>query len=114
MVFIFGTTFAFTYLLTKTLNNQEKSSKGLGLIASLRRVEMSIIEITDEQQMIRDVARDFAQNEIKPIAAEIDREGRFPADLVKKMGELGFMGIFIPVEYGGSGMDTLTYVLALE
>jgi len=114
VVFIFGTTFAFTYLLTKTLNNQEKSSKGLGLIASLRRVEMSIIEITDEQQMIRDVARDFAQNEIKPIAAEIDREGRFPADLVKKMGELGFMGIFIPVEYGGSGMDTLTYVLALE
>ncbi|MGE5445477.1 MAG: acyl-CoA dehydrogenase [Ignavibacteriales bacterium] len=75
---------------------------------------MSITELTDEQQMIRDVARDFAQNEIKPVAAELDREGRFPADLVKKMGELGFMGIFIPDEYGGSGMDTLSYVLALE
>ncbi len=75
---------------------------------------MSIIEFTDEQQMIRDVARDFAQNEIKPVAAELDREGRFPAELVKKMGELGFMGIVVPDQYGGSGMDTLSYALALE
>ncbi|KRT65396.1 MAG: butyryl-CoA dehydrogenase, partial [Candidatus Dadabacteria bacterium CSP1-2] len=75
---------------------------------------MSIIELTDEQQMIRDVARDFAENEIKPLASELDREGRFPAELVKKMAELGFMGIFIPEEYGGGGMDTLSYVLALE
>lgn len=75
---------------------------------------MSIIELTEEQQMIRDLARDFAENEIKPIAAEIDREGRFPSELVKKMGELGFMGIFVPEQYGGSGMDTFTYVLALE
>jgi alkylation response protein AidB-like acyl-CoA dehydrogenase len=75
---------------------------------------MSIIEFTDEQKMIRDVARDFAENEIKPIAVELDREGRFPAELVKKMGELGFMGIFVPDQYGGSGMDTFTYVLALE
>ena len=75
---------------------------------------MSIIELTDEQQMIRDVARDFAQNEIKPIAGELDREGRFPTDLVKKLGELGFMGIFVPQNYGGSGMDTFSCVLALE
>ena len=75
---------------------------------------MSITKLTDEQQMIRDVAKDFAQNEIQPVAAELDREGRFPATLVKKMGELGFMGIFIPDQYGGSGMDTLSYVLALE
>lgn len=75
---------------------------------------MSIIELTDEQKMIQDVARDFAENEIKPIAAELDREGRFPAGLVKKMAELGFMGIFVPEQHGGSGMDTLTYVLALE
>jgi len=75
---------------------------------------MSIIELTDEQQMIRDVARDFAENEIKPLASELDREGRFPAELVKKMAELGFMGIFIPEEYGGGGMDTFSYVLALE
>jgi butyryl-CoA dehydrogenase len=75
---------------------------------------MSIIELTDEQQMIQDVARDFAQNEIKPVAGELDREGRFPSELVRKMGELGFMGIFVPEHYGGSGMDTLSYVLALE
>ncbi len=75
---------------------------------------MSIIELTEEQQMIRELARDFAENEIKPIAAEIDREGRFPSELVKKMGELGFMGIFVPEQYGGSGMDTFTYILALE
>jgi len=75
---------------------------------------MSIIELIDEQQMIRDVARDFAQNEIKPIAGELDREGRFPTDLVKKLGELGFMGIFVPQNYGGSGMDTFSCVLALE
>ncbi|MCI0454915.1 MAG: acyl-CoA dehydrogenase [Candidatus Dadabacteria bacterium] len=75
---------------------------------------MSIIELTDEQQMIRDLARDFAVNEIKPIASELDKEGKFPKDLVKKMADLGFMGIFISEGYGGSGMDTLSYVLALE
>ena len=75
---------------------------------------MSIIEFTDEQQMIRDVARDFAENGIKPVAGELDKEGKFPTELVKKLGELGFMGIFVPEEYGGSGMDTFSYVLALE
>jgi alkylation response protein AidB-like acyl-CoA dehydrogenase len=73
-----------------------------------------MIELTDEQQMIRDVARDFAVNEIKPFASELDKQGKFPQDLVKKMGDLGFMGIFIPEGYGGSGMDTMSYVLALE
>jgi butyryl-CoA dehydrogenase len=75
---------------------------------------MSIIELTDEQRMIRDVARDFAESEIKPIAGKLDKEGKFPVELVKKLGELGFMGIFVPEEYGGSGMDTFSYVLALE
>jgi alkylation response protein AidB-like acyl-CoA dehydrogenase len=75
---------------------------------------MSIIELTDEQQMIRDVAKEFAANEIKPFASGLDKEGKFPQDLVKKMADLGFMGIFIPEGYGGSGMDTLSYVLALE
>ncbi|MDA2920254.1 acyl-CoA dehydrogenase [Desulfobacterota bacterium AH_259_B03_O07] len=75
---------------------------------------MSIIELTDEQKMIRDVARDFSENEIKPVAAELDSLGKFPAKLVKKMAELGFMGIFVPERYGGSGMDTFSYVLALE
>jgi butyryl-CoA dehydrogenase len=75
---------------------------------------MSIIELADEQRMIRDVARDFAENEIKPVAGELDKGGKFPTELVRKLGELGFMGIFVPEEYGGSGMDTFSYVLALE
>lgn len=75
---------------------------------------MSIVELTDEQRMIRDLARDFAKNEIKPVSGDLDREGRFPSELVRRLGELGFMGIFIPEEYGGSGLDTFSYVLALE
>jgi alkylation response protein AidB-like acyl-CoA dehydrogenase len=69
--------------------------------------------LTQEHRLIRDMAREFAQKEIAPIAAEIDAEGRFPADTVRKMGALGFMGIEIPEEYGGTGMDTLSYVLAM-
>ncbi|HHH81939.1 MAG TPA: acyl-CoA dehydrogenase [Chloroflexi bacterium] len=64
--------------------------------------------------MIRQAARDFAQNEIAPIAAEFDESGEFPLETIRKMGEMGFMGIEVPEEYGGAGMDTLAYVLALE
>ncbi|MBM3124655.1 MAG: acyl-CoA dehydrogenase [Chloroflexi bacterium] len=64
--------------------------------------------------MIREAARDFAQKEVAPIAAEFDESGEFPSKTVKKMGELGFMGIEVPEEYGGAGMDCLSYVLALE
>src|SRR4030066_1819547 len=64
--------------------------------------------------MIRQAARDFAQKEIAPIAAEFDESGDFPHQTIKKMGEMGFMGIEVPEEYGGAGMDTLAYVLALE
>ncbi|NIW45349.1 MAG: acyl-CoA dehydrogenase [Gammaproteobacteria bacterium] len=64
--------------------------------------------------MIQQAARDFAQNEIAPIAEEFDHSGEFPMETIKKMGEMGFMGIEVPEEYGGAGMDTLAYVLALE
>ncbi|MBU0510209.1 MAG: acyl-CoA dehydrogenase [Chloroflexi bacterium] len=64
--------------------------------------------------MIRQTARDFAQKEIAPIAAEFDETGDFPSETIKKMGEMGFMGIEVPEEYGGAEMDTLAYVLALE
>lgn len=74
----------------------------------------ALFSLTDEQEMIRQAARDFAQNEIAPIAAEFDESGEFPSATIKKMGELGFMGIEIPEEYGGAGMDTLSYVIALE
>ncbi len=70
--------------------------------------------ITDEHRMIQDAARDFAQKEIAPIAAHFDETGDFPIDTVRKMGKLGFMGIETPDVYGGAGMDTLAYVLALE
>ncbi|HSO12474.1 MAG TPA: acyl-CoA dehydrogenase [Anaerolineales bacterium] len=76
--------------------------------------ELALYPLTDEHKMIRDAARDFAQNEIVPVAAEFDESGEFPHKTVKKMGEMGFMGIEIPEEYGGAGMDTLAYVLALE
>ncbi|HOX29507.1 MAG TPA: acyl-CoA dehydrogenase family protein, partial [bacterium] len=70
--------------------------------------------LTDEQRMIRDMARDFAQNEVAPKAEEIDRNHRFPTELVKKMGELGLMGIMVSPDSGGAGMDTICYSLALE
>ena len=73
-----------------------------------------LFPLTDEHKMIRQAARDFAQNEITPIAAEFDESGDFPYDTIKKMGEMGFMGIEVPEKYGGAGMDTLAYVLALE
>ncbi len=71
------------------------------------------LKLTEEHRMIRDMARDFAEKELAPIAAEIDEAGRFPVETVKKMGELGFMGIEIPEEYGGTGMDTVSYVLSV-
>ncbi len=70
--------------------------------------------LSEEHEMIRQTARDFAQKEIAPIAAEFDETGDFPYETIKKMGEMGFMGIEVPEEYGGAGMDTLAYVLALE
>ena len=71
-------------------------------------------ELTDEQRLLRDTVRDFARNEVRPVAEELDREKRFPYEIVAKMGELGLMGIPFPEEYGGGGADTLSYALAVE
>jgi alkylation response protein AidB-like acyl-CoA dehydrogenase len=76
--------------------------------------DLAIFPLTNEHKMIRDAARDFARKEIVPIAAEFDESGEFPHATIKKMGEMGFMGIEVPEQYGGAGMDTLAYVLALE
>src|SRR5688572_10986948 len=76
--------------------------------------DIALFSLTEEHKMIRDAARDFAQNEIVPIAAEFDESGEFPQATIQKMGGMGFMGIEIPEQYGGAGMDTLAYVLALE
>lgn len=72
------------------------------------------LSLTDEHRMLQQATRDFAQNEIAPIAAEFDESGEFPLEIVRKMGQMGLMGIEVPEEYGGSGMDSLAYVLALK
>ena len=72
------------------------------------------LDLTDEQQMIQAMAREFAETAIRPIAAEIDREARFPHETLKRMGELGLMGVAVPERWGGSGADTVAYALALE
>jgi alkylation response protein AidB-like acyl-CoA dehydrogenase len=69
--------------------------------------------ITEEHKMIQDAARDFARTSIAPIAAEFDESGEFPLETIREMGKLGFMGIEVPEAYGGSGMDTIAYVLAM-
>ncbi|MBC2839499.1 acyl-CoA dehydrogenase [Robiginitalea sp. SC105] len=69
---------------------------------------------TEEQQMVRQAARDFAQNELLPGVIERDEKQEFPARQVRQMGELGFMGMMVSPEYGGSGLDTLSYVLVME
>jgi short/branched chain acyl-CoA dehydrogenase len=71
-------------------------------------------ELTDEQRLLRDTVRDFARQEVAPVAEELDRTKAFPYELVAKMGELGLMGIPFPEEYGGGGADTLAYALAVE
>jgi len=72
------------------------------------------LELTDEQQMIQAMAREFAESAVSPIADEIDREGRFPHETVKRMGELGLLGIAVPEAWGGSGADTVSYAIAME
>lgn len=71
-------------------------------------------ELTNEQRMIRDMVRDFAENEIAVKAEEVDRTGRFPMETFEKMGKLGILGIPFPEQYGGSGGDTISYALAVE
>jgi short-chain 2-methylacyl-CoA dehydrogenase len=71
-------------------------------------------DLSDEHQLIRRTVREFAEQRVGPVAAELDREHRFPYDLVAEMAELGLMGMPIPEEYGGGGTDTLSYAIAVE
>ena len=70
--------------------------------------------LTDEQRLLRDTVREFARNEVAPIAEELDREKRFPYEIVERLGELGLMGIPYATEYGGGGGDILSYAIAIE
>jgi len=71
-------------------------------------------DLTQEQQLVRDTVRAFAESRIAPVAAELDREHRFPYELVAELAELGLMGMTVPEEYGGAGADTLSYAVAVE
>jgi short-chain 2-methylacyl-CoA dehydrogenase len=71
-------------------------------------------DLTPEQQLVRDTVRKFAESRIAPVAAELDREHRFPYELVAELAELGLMGMTVPEEYGGAGADTVSYAIAVE
>lgn len=73
-----------------------------------------LFQLSEEHLMIQKAARDFAQNELKPGVIERDEHQKFPTEQLKKMGELGFMGMMVDPKYGGGGMDTISYVLAME
>jgi len=71
-------------------------------------------ELTEEQRLFRGMVRDFAAREVAPLAKQVDEEGIFPRETIRKMGELGLMGVAIPAEYGGAGSDSVCYAIAME
>src|SRR5258706_16343169 len=71
-------------------------------------------DLREDPLAVREMVRDFAESEIRPIAAEIDETHEFPAATVKKMAELGLLGMFVPEQWGGAGMDYVSYVIAIE
>lgn len=71
-------------------------------------------DLSEDQRMIREAAREFAEKEIKPVAAKLDEEAEFPAEIVAKLGELGFMGMMVPEKYDGAGLDAVSYAMAVE
>ncbi len=72
------------------------------------------LHLTEEQTLLRDTARGFADKEIRPKATELDESGRFPEEIVRRMADLGLLGVCVPTEHGGAGMDVLSYILAVE
>ena len=77
-------------------------------------MKLPVVQFTEEQRMMQKMVRDFAQNEIAPTIEQMEKEDRFPREIIKKMGELGLMGIPIPEKYGGSGMDYTSYIIAIN
>jgi butyryl-CoA dehydrogenase len=72
------------------------------------------LDLTEEQQLVRDAARDFARREIEPRAAELDKASRWPTEIVAQLADLGFLGIAVPTEHGGAGLDNVSYALVVE
>src|SRR5262249_1602984 len=71
-------------------------------------------DLTEEQELVRATVREFARERVAPVAAELDRESRFPYELVAELSELGLMGMTVPGEYGGAGTDSVAYAIAIE
>lgn len=71
-------------------------------------------ELAEEHRMVQELARNFAARKLKPAASRLDRDGAYPAELVNELGEMGLMGVMVPQEYGGAGMDLIAYIVALE
>lgn len=76
--------------------------------------EQFLIELNEEQQIIRDTIREFAQNRVKPFIMEFDEAQKFPSEIMSELGELGFLGILVPEEYGGAGLGYIEYVIVIE
>ena len=72
------------------------------------------LELNDQQKMIQKMVREFAEKEIAPVAAELDKKGEYPTKILQKMAKLGLLGIIIPPEYGGAGLDTISYATVIE
>ena len=109
--------FGLIILLIDNKNNiYYNSERALGCIykLTLKGLHMFLSNLSEDQKMIHKLISDFSENEIKPVASENERNSRFPAELIKKLGELGFMGHFVPTEYGGCGLDYLSYIIAIE
>jgi len=70
--------------------------------------------LSEEQQMVQDMTRNFAKKELLPIAEEIDKKGKIPRKIIKQLGDLGMMGVYVPLKYGGSGLDVVSYAIAME
>ena len=75
---------------------------------------MDLFMLSDHHKMILETARDFAKKQIDPIAADLDKTGRFPKEIIAQLGEMGFMGMMVPEEFGGAGMDAMSYAIAME
>src|SRR5687768_15011435 len=71
-------------------------------------------EADESKKLLMDQVSSFAEDQIKPTAAELDQSGRFPTEIVKQLGEMGLMGMMVPEEWGGAGMDTVSYAMAME
>ena len=72
------------------------------------------MQLNENHELVRESARRFAEERIAPIAAEIDAEARFPEEVMRELGEIGFLGITVPEEYGGAGLDTVSYALVMD